>query len=77
MRLVFCLYAEDANVFQPRQFHGYLVKNKEYARMALIELFKTLDTPEEERDPYIDEALAAFPYVNGGFSGMRRLRSRA
>ena len=66
MRLVFCLYAEDANVFQLRQFHDYLVKNKEHARTALFELFKVLDTPEVEREPYIDEDLAAFPYVNGG-----------
>ena len=66
VRLVFCLYAEDANVFQLRQFHDYLVKNKEHARTALFELFKVLDTPEVEREPYIDEDLAAFPYVNGG-----------
>ncbi|MBQ9634179.1 MAG: hypothetical protein IJR37_04085 [Schwartzia sp.] len=35
-------------------------------RLALIELFKVLATPPEERDPYMDESLAAFPYVNGG-----------
>ncbi len=39
-------------------------------RSKLIELFQVLDTKYEERDCYIDDALAAFPYVNGGlFSG--------
>lgn len=68
VRLVFCLYAEDAGVFgRHNMFHDYL---KDYAvkdvRMALLHLFEVLNTPEEDRDPYMDEALLAFPYVNGG-----------
>ena len=68
VRLVFCLYAEDAGIFGSRgMFHDYLeayeVKD---CRRALIELFKTLDTPVEERDEYLEEDLAQFPYVNGG-----------
>lgn len=68
VRLVFCLYAEDAGVFgRHNMFHDYL---KDYAvkdvRRALLDLFDVLNTPEDERDPYMDEALAAFPYVNGG-----------
>ena len=68
VRLVFCLYAEDAGVFgRHNMFHDYL---KDYAvkdvRMALLHLFDVLNTPEDERDPYMDEALLAFPYVNGG-----------
>ena len=68
VRLVFCLYAEDAGLFGERlKFHNYL---KEFApknmRGALIELFKILNQKIEERDPYIDETLASFPYVNGG-----------
>jgi type I restriction-modification system DNA methylase subunit len=35
-------------------------------RRALIDLFKVLDIKPEDRDPYMDETLAAFPYVNGG-----------
>ncbi len=35
-------------------------------RRALIDLFRVLDTKIEDRDPYMDERLAAFPYVNGG-----------
>ena len=31
-----------------------------------MELFRILDTKEEDRDPYLDEDLLAFPYVNGG-----------
>ncbi|MBQ7815463.1 MAG: class I SAM-dependent DNA methyltransferase [Thermoguttaceae bacterium] len=67
VRLVFCLYAEDAGVFERGQFHDYLksfaVKD---ARRALLDLFQVLNQPKEERDPYLDDRLAAFPYVNGG-----------
>lgn len=68
VRLVFCLYAEDSGLFgEHLKFHDYL---KSYAvkdvRRALIDLFKVLDTKVEERDPYLDDMLASFPYVNGG-----------
>ncbi len=68
VRLVFCLYAEDAGIFGGRsKFHDYLkgfaVKD---VRKALIELFQVLDTKPEDRDPYMDDDLASFPYVNGG-----------
>ena len=68
VRLVFCLYAEDAGIFGRKgMFHDYL---KSFAlkdvRKALIDLFKVLDTKPENRDPYMEDDLAAFPYVNGG-----------
>jgi len=68
VRLVFCLYAEDAGIFGGKSmFHDYLQQySTKDARRALIDLFKVLDTKPEERDPYMDEDLAAFPYVNGG-----------
>lgn len=68
VRIVFCLYAEDAGVFGGHSmFCDYLKSfNPSYTRNALIDLFKVLDTREEERDPYINDSLAAFPYVNGG-----------
>ena len=68
VRLVFCLYAEDAGIFGARNmFHDYLEQySAKELRRAVIELFKVLDTKQEERDPYLDEDLAAFPYVNGG-----------
>ena len=67
VRLVFCLYAEDAGIFVKDQFHDYLSRfDSRDIRRALIDLFKVLDTGEAERDPYLDEDLAAFPYVNGG-----------
>ncbi|MBR0494086.1 MAG: class I SAM-dependent DNA methyltransferase [Muribaculaceae bacterium] len=72
VRLVFCLYAEDAGIFGPHDmFHDYLVRYDTMdMRNALVRLFKTLDTPLEERDPYLQDDLAAFPYANGGlFSG--------
>ena len=68
VRLVFCLYAEDAGVFGGHsKFHNYISSfSSRDMRKALIELFKILDTKVEERDPYEDENLLAFPYVNGG-----------
>ena len=68
VRLVFCLYAEDAGIFGGHsKFHNYIKSfPARDMRKALIELFKILDTKPEDRDPYEDEQLAAFPYVNGG-----------
>lgn len=68
VRLVFCLYAEDSGLFgEHLKFHNYI---KSFAvkdvRRAVIDLFKVLDTKPEMRDPYLDEMLASFPYVNGG-----------
>ena len=68
VRLVFCLYAEDACLFGDKgAFHDYLGSfDYKHQRQALIDLFKVLNTPYYERDPYMDEKLASFPYVNGG-----------
>ena len=68
VRLVFCLYAEDAGIFgEHLKFHNYIKSfSVRDVRRALIDLFKVLDTKVEERDPYTDDALASFPYVNGG-----------
>lgn len=71
VRLVFCLYAEDAGIFgRHDMFHDYLAgKPTNEIRQALIRLFKVLDTKVENRDPYLsddDPKLAEFPYVNGG-----------
>jgi hypothetical protein len=67
VRLVFCLYAEDAGVFgQHLMFHNYLRQfQPKDVRRALIELFRVLNTEPEARDPYLEPSLAAFPYVNG------------
>lgn len=68
VRLVFCLYAEDAGIFGKRlMFHDYLSRfETRDLRRALIDLFRVLDTKVENRDPYMEEELAQFPYVNGG-----------
>lgn len=68
VRLVFCLYAEDAEIFGARSvFHDYLAQfPTKNIRQAVIDLFKVLDTEQEKRDPYMNEDLNAFPYVNGG-----------
>ena len=67
VRLVFCLYAEDAGVF-PKDCLRRLVEATPAAflRTRLVQLFRVLDTPPERRDPYLEPELAAFPYTNGG-----------
>lgn len=69
VRLMFCLFAEDSSLFGyvPGRFYNYLSAYKPtQMRSALIRLFHVLNTPLDARDPYLDEDLAAFPYVNGG-----------
>ncbi len=68
VRLVFCLYAEDAGIFGHKtMFHDYMVRfgSRDFRR-GLVDLFAVLDTPIDARDPYLDSELNAFPYVNGG-----------
>ena len=72
VRLVFCLYAEDAGIFGSKNmFHDYMSQfSAGEFREKLIKLFRILDQKPEDRDPYEDEKLLAFPYVNGGmFAG--------
>ena len=71
VRLVFCLYAEDAGIFGHHgMFHDYLKAfDTRGLRKGLVDLFRVLDTKLQDRDPYLQDdnpELAAFPYVNGG-----------
>ena len=67
VRIVFCLYAEDAGLFETRtSFEDYIKSfNLTDLRLGIVNLFKALDTKPENRDKY-DLKLKAFPYVNGG-----------
>ena len=66
VRLVFCLYCEDADLFEKDSFYNYLkdVPASQF-RVALRRLFVALDTDLKKRDPY-DADVKIFPYVNGG-----------
>lgn len=68
VRIVFCLYAEDAGIFGHKSIFGDYLKQFEAKdlRRALLDLFQILDQKEDERDEYLEESLAVFPYVNGG-----------
>ena len=68
VRLVFCFYAEDAGMFGKKtMFHDYLARfSSRDFRRGVLDLFNVLNTPIDERDPYLDDELSAFPYVNGG-----------
>ena len=67
VRLVFCLYAEDAHLFPQSSFTRYIESfDAPRLRRAIIDLFQTLNTRPEDRDKYLEPELAKFPYVNGG-----------
>ena len=67
VRIVFCLYAEDAHIFRHDQFHDFLSGyNANDLRQALRDLFVVLNTPLKKRSRYLKDDLKAFPYTNGG-----------
>lgn len=73
VRLVFCLYAEDAGIFDKDQFYHYMKSFAvENMRIALRDLFQVLDTPVAQRDRFLEPKLAAFPYVNGSLFAQQR-----
>ena len=79
MRIVFCLFADDTGIFEPRDiFLDFLEARtgEDGADLGLwlSQLFEVLDTPEAERQRTLDEDIARFPYVNGElFDGPLRI----
>ena len=73
VRLVFCMYAEDAGVFDRKQQFGDYISRfpASQLRRALLNLFEVLDTDYDQRDPYLEEELRAFPYVSGGLFSLK------
>lgn len=67
VRVVFCLYADDANLFPERAFHTFLNTFKDKKLQEKFKwLFIALDQEEDKRDKALDEEIKAFPHVNGG-----------
>lgn len=68
VRLVFCLYSEDSGIFGQHKMFGNYLKQFPVSevRPKLVELFRVLDTTISDRDPYMNDDLSAFPYVNSG-----------
>ena len=81
VRLVFCLFADDTGIFEPRDLFVDFIETRTSEDGAdlgprLAELFQVLDTPEGDRQTTLDEDLARFPYLNGGlFGGALRIPS--
>ena len=70
VRLVFCLFAESTGIFGKHKIFRDWLEGSRNIRQDLILLFDVLNTPLAERDPYLDDTLKKFPYVNGGlFAG--------
>ena len=69
VRLVFCLFADDTNIFEKGIFYDYLdlKTNDDGSDLSghIAQIFETLDTPPEKRLKNLDETLMTFPYVNG------------
>ena len=66
VRLVFCLYAESAGIFGKHKIFRDYLQTSRNIRQDLILLFDVLNTPPDNRDPYLADELKIFPYVNGG-----------
>ena len=69
-RLVFCLFADDTGIFEPRDIFLEFLETRTNVDGTdtgplLTQLFEVLDTPEDARQTNLDEDLARFPYVNG------------
>ncbi len=70
VRLVFCLFAESSGIFGKHKIFRDWLEGSRNIRQDLILLFDVLNTPIDARDPYLDDTLKKFPFVNGGlFSG--------
>ena len=81
VRVVFCLFADDTGIFEPRDIFLDLLETRTSVDgfdtgSRLAELFQVLDTPDRERQTTLDKDLARFPYLNGGlFAGALRIPS--
>ena len=70
VRIVFCLFADDTGVFEPRDILLDFLEERTREDGTdlgplLARIFQVLNTPEGQRAATLDEDLAAFPYVNG------------
>ena len=81
VRTVFCLFADDTGIFEPRDIFLDFIETRTSADGAdlgpwLSQLFQVLDTPEVDRTATLDEDLVRFPYINGDlFNGPLRIPS--
>jgi len=78
VRIVFCLFADDTGIFEPRGIMEDYFKNRTNedgsdTGSKLIELFHVLNTPEDRRQTNLDEDLKQFPYINGDLFSERLL----
>lgn len=89
VRILFCLFADDTGIFEPRDIFLDLIKERTREDgsdlgMWLSKLFEVLNKPEEKRQTTLDEDLKDFPYINGDLfseilpipdfdSGMRKI----
>lgn len=75
VRILFCLFADDTNIFQKSQFRSYIETrtNEDGSDLGihLLQIFEVLHTPMDKRQTTMDEQLRSFPYINGGIFSER------
>ncbi len=70
VRTVFCLFADDTGIFEPRDIFLQFIEERTADDGSdlgpwLARLFQVLNTPADRRQRTLDEDLAGFPHVNG------------
>ena len=70
VRLLFCLFADDTGIFEPRGIFEALIRERTSEDGAdtgpwLSNLFDVLNTPEGRRQKALDDDLKQFAYING------------
>lgn len=70
VRLLFCLFADDTGIFEPRGIFDALIRDRTQEDGSdtggwLSNLFDVLNAPEDRRQRALDEDLKQFPYING------------
>lgn len=74
VRVLFCLFAEDTEIFEPDVFRRMVEDSRTDGSdlgPVMEQWFRVLDTPREQRSPNLQQHLLDLPYVNGELFGER------
>ncbi len=79
VRILFCVFAKDTGIFEPKQFSNFIEKhtldNGSDIGESLEQIFEVLNTPFrlQQHDPA--DPIRQFPYVNGGLFAEKLTRT--
>ncbi|MFA6524185.1 MAG: DNA methyltransferase [Candidatus Paceibacterota bacterium] len=70
IRILFCLFADDTEIFPKNSFKNYIEEKTNIdgsdLGIHLGQIFDVLNTPNNKRQTNLDEQLKVFPFINGG-----------